>query len=56
MDDILCFVDGAPTLHRGGSTNDECMKIPIQIYLNIMTLIDLNAFGVAGAHVQIYLY
>jgi hypothetical protein len=27
----------------------------IQIYLNTMTLINLNAFGVAGAHVQIYL-
>jgi hypothetical protein len=30
MDDFQCFVDGAPTLHRGGSTNNEWMKIPFK--------------------------
>jgi hypothetical protein len=47
MDDFQCFVDGAPTLHRGEDS--------IQIYLNITTLINLNAFGVAGMNVLIYL-
>jgi hypothetical protein len=40
-----------PWARRGRRVNEDS----IQIYLNTMALINLNAFGVAGAHVQIYL-
>ena len=40
---------------RRGRGLERVNEDSIQIYLNTMTLINLNAFGVAGAYVQIYL-